>query len=225
MLMTAVVFAAGCTKSDDSNGGGNQGKHEYVDLGLPSGTLWATCNVGANAPEEYGDYLAWGETAPKAVYNDSTYKYCNNNLDKLTKYCRNTEDGYNGFTDYLTTLQSSDDAATINWGNEWRTPTDDEWEELLQNTTNIWTVRNGINGRLFSANGNSIFLPAGHGHPDYHHLFYIAGTWGAYWSSSLTNWSARSWSILFSDQHEVKHQSCTRATGLLVRPVRSAEKN
>ena len=127
-----------------------QDTHEYVDLGLPSGTLWATCNVGANAPEEYGDYFAWGETAPKDVYNWSTYQYYDgSNLAKYTG------------SDGLTTLLPEDDAATTNWGNEWRMPTKEEWQELLDNTTNKWTTQNGVNGRLFTgSNGNSLFLPA-----------------------------------------------------------------
>lgn len=80
-------------------------KVTYVDLGLPSGTLWATCNVGADTPEGYGDYFAWGETQPKTTYNWSTYRYCNGDYVKLTKYCGNSSYGYNGFTDDLTVLQ------------------------------------------------------------------------------------------------------------------------
>ena len=80
-------------------GGSSQDNHEYVDLGLPSGTLWATCNIGANSPEEYGDYFAWGETAPKEVYTWQTYKWCSGDLFSMTKYCRESENGYDGFTD------------------------------------------------------------------------------------------------------------------------------
>ena len=137
------------------------GEHEYVDLGLPSGLLWATCNVGANAPEEYCDYFAWGETQPKDVYDWSTYQYCNGSINTLTKYCNRPDCGNNGFTDDLTTLLPEDDAATVNWGGDWRMPTYDEWRELYQNTTHTWTTQNGVNGRLFTAsNGNSLFLPA-----------------------------------------------------------------
>ena len=138
-----------------------QDSHEYVDLGLPSGLLWATCNVGANAPEEYGDYFAWGETQPKDTYNWSNYQYCMGNSNTLTKYCNNASYGYNGYTDDLTTLQPGDDAATAQWGSGWRMPTKDEWQELLDNTTTTWTTQDGVNGRLFTAaNGNSLFLPA-----------------------------------------------------------------
>jgi hypothetical protein len=143
-----------------SSGGGG-GEHEYVDLGLPSGTLWATCNVGANSPEEYGDYFAWGETQPKDVYDWSTYKYCNGSISTLTKYCDNPDCGYNGFTDNLTTLLPEDDAAAVNWGDNWRMPSKADFEELYNNTTMTWTQQNGVNGRLFtSSNGNSLFLPA-----------------------------------------------------------------
>jgi len=136
-------------------------EHEYVDLGLPSGTLWATCNVGANSPEEYGDYFAWGETQPKDVYDWSTYKYCKGSISTLTKYCNNPDCGYNGFTDNLTTLLPEDDAAAVNWGDNWRMPTKADFEELYNNTTMTWTQQNGVNGRLFtSSNGNSLFLPA-----------------------------------------------------------------
>lgn len=158
--------------------------HDYVDLGLPSGTLWATCNVGATTPEGYGDYFAWGETQPKDYYDWDTYQHCNGDYDQLTKYCNDSDYGYNGFTDNLTVLQPSDDAATANWGSGWRMPTQAEFQELLNNTTVSWTQQNGVNGRLFTAsNGNSLFLPAAGHHwgdePSY------AGSYGLYWSSSL----------------------------------------
>ena len=190
MLTVAVVCAAGC-KKDPNSGGNNNGSfngYEYVDLGLPSGTLWATCNVGADSPEEYGDYFAWGETQPKDYYDWSTYqhKYCGaswHNLN-LTKYCDNSDYGYNGFTDNLTTLQPEDDAATANWGSGWCMPTADQWRELWDNTFTSWTTRNGVEGRSFTAaNGNSLFLPAA-GCRDESSL-YAAGSDGGYWSSSL----------------------------------------
>ena len=102
--------------------------YEYVDLGLPSGLLWATCNVGANAPEGFGDYFAWGETASKDNYDWSTYQHCNGSGSTLTKYCNDSSSGYNGFTDILTTLLPEDDAATAIWGDAWRMPTAEEWQ-------------------------------------------------------------------------------------------------
>ena len=162
----------------------NPVSHDYVDLGLPSGTLWATCNVGADTPEEYGDYFAWGETHPKVTYNWSTYQYCNGYSNSLTRYCNNASYGYNGFTDNLTTLLPQDDAATANWGADWRMPTKEEWEELCQNTTSTWSSQNGVNGWIFTAsNGNSLFLPAA-GYYNIDNLCYVH-QYGRYWSSSL----------------------------------------
>ena len=203
------------------SGGGN---HAYVDLGLPSGLLWATCNVGADNPEDYGDYFAWGETQPKDTYNWSTYQYCNGSSSTLTKYCSNSIFGYNGFTDDLTTLLPEDDAATANWGSDWRMPTNEEWQELYQNTTQTWTTRNGVNGRLFTApNGNSLFLPAA-GSRDNSYLGY-AGSYGGYWSSSLDTddpYRARDFSfnsaIYYMDYDY-------RYSGRSVRGVRSSRQN
>ena len=97
-------------------------EHEWIDLDLPSGTLWATCNVGAKVPESHGDYFAWGETKPKSIYSWSTYAFCNSKANRLTKYCTNSNYGDNGFTDSLTELLPEDDAATANWGEPWQTP-------------------------------------------------------------------------------------------------------
>ena len=84
ILTIAIICAAGCKKDNSTNGTYNG--HDYIDLGLPSGTMWATCNVGAESPDQYGDYFAWGETTPKATYNWSTYKYCKGDYNMLTKY-------------------------------------------------------------------------------------------------------------------------------------------
>ncbi len=144
--------------------------HEFVDLGLPSGLRWATCNIGAITPEGYGDYFAWGETTPKETYTCETYIYAEGttwNNPRLTKYCFNADYGNNGFTDALTTLEASDDAATANWGVGWRMPTYDEMVELKNNCTVMWTTRNGVNGCLFTgSNGNTIFMPAAGGRYD-----------------------------------------------------------
>ncbi len=157
--------------------------HEWVDLGLPSGNLWATCNVGANSPEEYGDYFAWGETEPKSDYSWSTYKYGSYSA-ALTKYCNNSSYGKNGFTDTLTVLEPMDDVATVNWGNGWRMPTFDEIQELNNKCSSVWTTQNGKNGRLFTGpNGNTLFLPAA-GRYEGSSLL-EADSCGNYWSSSL----------------------------------------
>lgn len=165
-------------------------EHEWVDLGLPSGTLWATCNVGASKPEEYGDYFAWGETKPKDIYYWRTYKYCNgwnNSNDTMTKYSTNSKYGYNGFTDGKTELDPEDDAATVNWGNGWQMPSIDQFEELINSdyTTTVWTTLNGVKGRKLTSksNGNSLFLPAA----GWRYVTSLdgAGSDGYYWSRSL----------------------------------------
>ncbi len=169
----------------------------YVDLGLPSGTLWATCNVGANSPKRCGDYFAWGETAPKYYYDWSTYKYCNGGYKKLTKYCDESDYGNNGFTDNLTALLPEDDAATANWGSDWCIPTVGQWRELQDNTNIALTTQNGVNGILFTAsNGRSLFLPAAGFRWDCD-LYYV-GSYGYYLSSSLyTDGPYRAWGFYF----------------------------
>lgn len=159
------------------------GGYDYVDLGLPSGTLWATCNVGATSPEEYGDYFAWGETTPKSTYDWSNYKYCNGTNKTLTKYC--TKSSY-GTVDNKIVLEPYDDAAYINWGKEWRMPTDLQLDELINNsyTTTKSSTWNGINGQMIISNTNSnfIFLPAA-GYCSL--LLNDDGSKGFYWSRSL----------------------------------------
>ena len=202
--------------------------HEpYVDLGLPSGTLWATHNVGANAPEEYGDYFAWGETKPKSNYDWSTYKYAKGKYDKLTKYCNNKEYGYNGFTDTRTTLERSDDAATANWGTEWCMPTIEQFKELKANCTNKLAILNGVPGLLITSkyNGVRIFLPAA----GYRYNSYLSdvGTLGYYWSSLLyttgSSYDGRRLGFDFGDMNPGyvnPDKMESRDYGLPVRPVR-----
>ena len=223
MLMTVAVFATGCTKDLENEASydvsGSYEGHDYVDLGLPSGTLWATCNVGATTPEGSGDFFAWGETAPKDTYNWSTYKYCEHieyQYYKMTKYCPNSQYGYNGFTDDLTILQSEDDAATVNWGSGWCTPTKEQWQELIDNTTNEWATLNNVSGRVFHGKGRSLFLPAAGYHvdaiPDYNiHQ-------GNYWLSSLTNSPEYAW---FYHMNAGGHRldGYSRYYGYSVRPV------
>lgn len=163
--------------------------HEWVDLGLPSGTKWATCNVGANAPEDYGYYFAWGETAPSSYsgsflyYYVDTYKWYDPYI-KLTKYCLDSDYGK---VDYKKKLELTDDAANANWGGDWRMPTKAEQDELINKsyTTWTWTTQNGVEGYKVTSkiNGNSIFLPAA-GFRLYEYLR-DAGSCGYYWTSSL----------------------------------------
>lgn len=192
------------------------GAGKAVDLGLPSGTLWADRNIGADSPEGYGDYFAWGETSPKSVYNWSTYKYCNGSYDTMTKYC--TKSSY-GTVDYKTVLEAADDAATANWGSNWRMPTDEEQKELNDKCTWTWTTSNGVNGyKVVGPNCNSIFLPAA----GYRNDSSVGGTGssGGYWSASLYG-SAPSYAyfILFTSDHHSNHHSLSRYRERSVRAV------
>lgn len=194
---------------------------EWIDLGLPSGLLWYSVNLGATNPEGYGDYYAWGETSTKSNYNWITYVYSNNSSNQLTKYCNNSSYGCNGFTDNLTTLQSSDDAATVVLGGEARIPTKAEWQELLDNTTAEWTTVNNVYGRKFTAsNGNRLFLPAA-GYR-YGSELYDAGEYGGYWSSSLDeSYPGSAWNIGFYSGSQGVSSYGRRSYGFSVRAVRS----
>lgn len=136
---------------------------KMVDLGLPSGVKWAGWNVGATKPEEFGDYFSWGETKPKDSYWQDNYKYGVINKygtpDVIYKY--NVNEEY-GVVDGRTRLTSMDDAAYVNWGSEWRMPTDEEKTELLANTTHTEGTYNEVPGWIFTSkiNNVSIFFPA-----------------------------------------------------------------
>jgi hypothetical protein len=159
----------------------NRITYNAVDLGLPSGTLWADRNVGAATPEDYGDYFAWGETESKDYYDWSTYKWCNGSATTLTKYC--TQSSY-GSVDGKTTLNLDDDAAYVNMGAKWRTPTYEELNELWTKCTWSKTTQNGVYGRKVTGpNGNSIFLPSAGYRMDSN--VNSVGTYGSYWSSML----------------------------------------
>ena len=198
---------------------GSLNGHEYVDLGLPSGTRWATCNVGSDTPEGYGNYYAWGETTTKTAYDWSTYRYCNGSANTLTKYCNSSYYGNNGFIDTLTVLEACDDVATANWGEGWRMPMKTEINELINNCTVTWTIQNGVNGHLFTGpNGNSIFLPAGGNNLG------GCGSLGYYWSSSLTlsNNGAIAANLYFDSNYYVVDDDiyyCYRYGGQSVRAV------
>ena len=209
ILFGIALFAigfVGCDKDDDDGDGGFE---IVVDLGLPSGTLWATCNLGATNPWDYGDYYAWGETTTKSDYSWSTYSLCNGSSTSLTKYCNNASYGKDGYTDALTTLESADDAATAVFGTDYSMPTSADWQELGNECYWVWTTdynSQGVSGYIvykakqdsdkgvkvcsgntpsvsYSLSDAHIFLPsAGY---RYNSDLNGAGSSGNYWSSSL----------------------------------------
>lgn len=198
--------------------------YEFVDLGLPSGTLWADRNVGASSPEDYGLYFAWGETegyediTDEKQFSWTDYKLCGGSNSTLTKY--NNNSSY-GTVDNLTTLELEDDAAyTSDNTCTCRMPTKAELEELTANTTSTWEILNGVNGRrLTSTNGNSIFIPAA-GYCGFGSVSDV-GSYGSLWNSSLDeNDSKYAWILGFGSVY-VGVSSYYRFYGLTVRPVKS----
>ena len=227
-VITVTNITLGVTKtltfkrSGNTSSMGSISGHDYVDLGLPSGTLWATCNIGADAPEEIGDYFAWGETLPKSMYDWSTYKWSANSSGKMTKYCSAQYHAENGFHDDKYKLEAEDDAATANWGSSWCMPGDGEINELIRECNSFWTTQGGINGRVFAGrSGGTLFLPAA-GYYGGSSL-YGAGNYGYYWSRDLKTSSNRSWganNLDFSSERVRRSEyGRDRYCGLSVRPV------
>ena len=157
MLIMIMAMMALSVKAQPANNDDVKNPHEWVDLGLPSGTLWATMNVGASSPEDCGYYFAWGETSTKDAYDWSTYIWCNGSENTLTKYCSDKDYGE---VDNRTLLLPEDDAATVNWGAAWRMPTEAQMQELI--TRCKWTTIE-INGvdccRVTGPNGATLILP------------------------------------------------------------------
>ena len=213
LLISTLALEFGANAQTNMIGG-----HECVDLGLPSGTLWATCNVGSDTPEGYGDHFAWGETIPKDYYDWNTYKWSNGSYDQLTKYCTDRQYGYNFFFDGKHELDREDDAAFVNWGPAWCMPTLVQQQELIDNCTWTWMTQNGVNGRLATGpNGNSIFLPAA-GYRLWGNLKDIDGL---YWSSTLDSigyYTSLAYNLEF-DSDELNWSSSYRFYGLTVRAV------
>lgn len=149
--------------------------HEYVDLGLPSGLKWASCNIGATSPYDYGHYFAWGETAPNTNYCPEVCLSYGKSMQELRQ---------NGIIDASGTLTKTFDAAAVNWGGSWRMPTSDECQELSQLCTWTEATINDVTGfEVTGPNGNHIFLPLS-GFYMYDTLLY-SGYYGQCWSSSL----------------------------------------
>lgn len=189
--------------------------YNAVDLGLPSGTLWADRNIGAATPEAYGDYFAWGETEPKDYYDWSTYKWCNGSEFAMTKYCT---DSYYGTVDSKTVLELEDDAAYVNMGVAWRMPTHAEVTELMNNCTKTWTTQNGVEGwEVTGPNGNSIFLPAA-GYR-YNSSLDNAGSWGYCWLSSLYEFDPSNAYVLGFGSYDYNWYGDYRYCGRSVRAV------
>ena len=223
-LMVAALSFTACSSDDNDEEGGSEGGSEgssYVDLGLPSGTLWATCNIGASSPEDRGDFFAWGETkgynSGKTRFAWSTYKWCNGSYNSLTKYCNNGDWGYNGFTDYKTKLELEDDAAYVNWGPAWRMPSYEQFQELIGYTTYEFTTLNDIGGYKFTSktNDKSIFLPTT-GYRDDE----LTGWRGHYWSCTLSQYEPDCAWRLYFDRGFIKTNESDRRIGICVRPVR-----
>ncbi len=219
IIMATTVdgyYSASCTVTVNSNNtSGSENGHVYVDLGLPSGVKWATCNVGANSPEEYGDYYAWGEISTKSDYSWNTYKWCNGTYNSLTKYNTNSS---LGTVDNKTILDLSDDVARSKWGGKWRMPTKAECDELRTKCTWTWTSQGGKNGyRVTGKNGNSIFMPAAGDRENT--SVYSVGNGGFYLSSSLSvGLPDYEWSIFFNSSG-INTNGYNRCDGFSVRPV------
>ena len=198
------------------------GTHEWVDLGLPSGTLWATCNIGADNPETYGNYFSWGETEPKSIYDTEHYKF-NKGSGKMTKYCTIGSFGSNGMTDDLTELEPEDDAATANWGSEWQMPSKDQMVELIDTffTKTEWTTLNDFIGKKITSkkNGNWIFLPAA-GYCD-GSTIYRRDSYGSFWTRSLIEDKPRDAYDCGYNWADVYWGGDRRYLGQNVRPVRT----
>lgn len=228
------ITLAGVTVGDWGDGGKIEGgeaeeviEYPYVDFGLPTGTLWATYNVGATAPEEFGDYFAWAETQSKETYdwlNEGDYKYGVRDTDNkpdggMTKY---------NSTDNLRTLDSSDDAASVNWRSGWRTPTKADFDELLEACDAEWTDNyntTGIAGLVITSRTDEtkfIFLPAAGYH--YNHGLDAQGTDCKYWCSSIykTEYPV-AWSLNMGNDNPLVMGGNSRYYGFSIRPVRSAK--
>lgn len=203
--------------------------HSYVDLGLPSGTLWSTCNVGANSPDDYGDYFAWGETLGyqngKKTFSWSNYIWCEGSNVNIIKYCNESSCGNDGFTDGLLELDLEDDVAYMNWGSDWRIPSERQFNELYNSgkTTTEWITHNGKNGLKITSkiNGNSIFLPAAGNRGS---SLVNAGSNGYYWSRtlSLDDDPYDAWHLFFFSSG-IRNETTNRFHGFCVRPVRILE--
>ena len=206
-----------------TNVSGTHEGHEYVDLGLPSGLKWATCNVGATITEGFGYHFAWGEVAKKEYYDWNTYEFCNKADTTFNKYCYDSAFGTKGFVDNKLVLDPEDDAAHVLWGGEWRMPTVEETKELYDYCKWTWTTVNGKYGcKVTGINGNYIFLPAdGAMGGD---LLQDANKMGYYWTSNIANdpdydTPMQAFYLRFTEHKVEPDGSLTRRFGFPVRAV------
>lgn len=189
---------------------------QAVDLGLS--VKWASCNLGANAPEQIGYYFAWGETEPKTTYSWGTYKWCNGSQNTLTKYCHSDKNGL--IVDKKTVLEKEDDAAYVSLGGKWRMPTVDECKELIKNTTIVRTTVNGTPGYRFTSKiagyeKTSIFIPLTDGKPTGYSF------WNDFfcWSSSRAVGTDYNACEIHMEGEYIQYGSNYRYIGLPIRPV------
>ena len=228
LLGLSMVIMVSCTKPDDPNNGENGGNnndenvniiggHAYIDLGLPSGLLWATCNIGATTTESMGSGFAWAGLEPFDTVGGlhPSNAYWNESLQQYTKY--NYEDG-------LRYLEQEDDIAVQSWGNGWRTPTPEEWEELYRNCSYEHKFQNGQWGLLLTRGEKSLFLPGIYEIYEEHPL---GG--GSYWANER-EWSSEYRAYYYGfiyyylghQRFEQKVDCHNRYMSFSVRPVHSA---
>lgn len=212
LLLSLMTFTVSFAQDDVALSCPDDNHPHAIDLGLPSGTKWACCNVGADKPEEYGAYYAWGETEDKNYYNWNTYIYCDGDFET----CHDLGSDIAG-TQY--------DVAHVKWGGSWMMPSYEQNKELIDNCTYEWTIVNGVRGQKFISriNGDSIFLPAA-GFQWYDTLD-GEGRLGRYWSSTLYPAAGSAYCLSFVSYDASWNYSDSRGGGLTVRPIISGTNN
>lgn len=221
VVLVIVYFIMPRPKYDSVIGGFNNG-HSWVDLGLS--VKWATCNVGASKPEDFGDYYSWGETFSKDDYSVSSYRYCYENYkDSIIKYCNKRDYAYNDYVDNKTELEPGDDVAYNKWGGNWRMPTKAEFQELLDSCSWKWTINNGVKGFKVTSKKHGymnryIFLPAA-GSRLLETSKEDISSYGYYWTSSLYVDSPDGAWVFYFDSNNLTINYTFRFFGSTVRPV------